>query len=218
MINDEKLYIILDNILSRYETITELSKISGIDRGYLSRFINKKLPSPPSPKILKKLANASKGVTTYEELMQLCGYINIETTFAKVKNSLSHVEDKFLTIPVFMSKNARLIKTNQDILLPISWDHFHSYLAYVSNDDSMAPLLNIDDIAIIEKQEINEFENGKTYLLELENKILIRKIIDTGNSLELQAMNPYYQSIKTTKHKIKIIGKVVKAENQSAFK
>ena len=218
MLNDEKLYIILDNILSRYETITELSKISGIDRGYLSRFINKKLPSPPSPKILKKLANASKGVTTYEELMQLCGYINIETTFSKVKNSLSHVENNFLTIPVFTSKNSKLIETKQDILLPISWDHFHSYLAYVSNDDSMAPLLNIDDIAIIEKQEINNFENGKTYLLELENKILIRKIIDTENSLELHSMNPYYPIIKTTRDKIKIIGKVIKAENQSAFK
>ena len=36
------------------------------------------LNSPPSPKILKKIANVSEGITTYQELMQICGYINEE--------------------------------------------------------------------------------------------------------------------------------------------
>lgn len=220
MLNDEKLYIILDNILSRYETITELSKISGIDRGYLSRFINKKLPSPPSPKILKKLANASKGVTTYEELMVLCGYITIDTTLRKITNSLTDSSnDSFYTVPLFISKDNKLYKTKEDVMLPIKWDGCHSYFAYIPSDDGMAPLLNIEDIAIIEQQETNDFEDGKTYLLELENKILIRKIIETDNKeqVKLVAMNPYYQPIATSKDKIKIIGKVIRAENQSAF-
>lgn len=95
-------------------------------------------------------------------------------------------------------------------------DNEASTLEFIATDSSMSPLLDIGDIAIIEKQEQNDFENGKTYLLELENKMLIRKIVNMGNSIELYAMND--KSIKTTKDKITIIGRVIKAENQSAFK
>lgn len=94
---------------------------------------------------------------------------------------------------------------------------FIDVLKYVATDDSMAPVLNIGDIAyIIEK---NTYENGDTILFELENKKYIRKIIESNSKelLELIAMNPYYTPIKTTKDKIKIIGKVIRAENQSAF-
>ena len=43
-------------------------------RSYLSRAINEKLDNPPTPKILSKIAKASNGITTYEELMNICGY------------------------------------------------------------------------------------------------------------------------------------------------
>lgn len=39
--------------------------------------MNMKLNEPPKPKILEKLANASNGLTTYDELMQVCGYTYI---------------------------------------------------------------------------------------------------------------------------------------------
>lgn len=39
-----------------------------------------KLDNPPTPKILKKLANASKGLTTYQKLMQICGYLEDNET------------------------------------------------------------------------------------------------------------------------------------------
>lgn len=218
MYNQDKFIEILKKCLRDY-SLNEYSRIAGVDAGYISRILNKKRKNPPSPSVLKKIADTSIGITTYEELMEICGYIARDTTFKKITNSLNHsYSNSFFTVPLFISKDGNLYKTKQDVMLPIKWDGDHSYFAYTASDDSMAPLLNIDDIAIIEKQETNEFENGKTYLLELENKILIRKIIDTGNSLELHSMNPYYPIIKTTKDKIKIIGKVIKAENQSAFK
>ena len=200
-------------------SLNEYSRIAGVDAGYISRILNKKRKNPPSPSVLKKIADTSVGITTYEELMEICGYITIDTTLKKVTNSLNHLSsDSFFTVPIFISKNGKIIETTENVMLHFYSDNKHTYCGYKTNEDSMAPLLNIEDIAIIEKQETNDFENGKTYLLELENKILIRKIIDTGNSLELHAMNPYYPAIKTTKDKIRIIGKVIKAENQSAFK
>ena len=78
----------------------------------------------------------------------------------------------------------------------------------------MLPLLGIGDIAII--TENFNFESGQTCLILTNNIIMIRKVIKTNDEYELQAMNPYYPIEKTKE--LKILGKVVKAENQSAFK
>lgn len=86
----------------------------------------------------------------------------------------------------------------------------------------MLPLLGTNDIAIIEKT--SKFRNGETCLISLDNtKILIRKIIDLKDSIELQAPYPYIKPIKLTNdditnRKFKILGKVIRAENSSAFK
>lgn len=89
---------------------------------------------------------------------------------------------------------------------------------YISIEDSMAPLLNVGDVAIINDETDIIF--GKTYLIEYDKTRIIRKIVEgeQKNQIELIAMNPYYPPIKTSKDKIKIIGKVIRAENQSAFK
>lgn len=218
MYNQDKFIEILKKCLRDY-SLNEYSRIAGVDAGYISRILNRKRKNPPSPSVLKKIADTSIGITTYEELMEICGYITRDTTFKKITNSLeSSSDDSFFTVPLFASEDGKLYKTKQNVMLPIKWNGTDSYLAYIASDDSMAPLLNVGDIAVVEQQQTNDFENGKTYLLESENKILIRKIIDIGNFLELHAMNPYYLAIRTTKDKIRIIGKVIKAENQSAFK
>lgn len=92
----------------------------------------------------------------------------------------------------------------------------YSTFCYRAVNDEMALLLDVGDVAIIQKQE--KIENGKTFLLQYENRTMIRKIIDNKNTITLQAMNPYYPIINTTKDKIKLIGKVIRAENSSAFK
>ena len=69
---------ILNKINNTYDTMTEFSMKSGVNRTYLSQYINQKLDSPPSPKVLMKIANASNGIATYNELMQVCGYIFVD--------------------------------------------------------------------------------------------------------------------------------------------
>lgn len=66
---------ILSNINDTYDTMTEFSEKSGVNRTYLSQYINQKLDSPPSPKVLLKIANNSNEITSYEELMNICGFL-----------------------------------------------------------------------------------------------------------------------------------------------
>ncbi len=68
---------ILSQINATYPTMTEFATFAKLDRTYISKYINKKLDNPPTPKILEKIANASKGLVSYEHLMQVCGYIYV---------------------------------------------------------------------------------------------------------------------------------------------
>lgn len=81
-------------------------------------------------------------------------------------------------------------------------------------DNSMSPLLDKDDIAIIERN--TTLVSGKIYLIINHNLPIIRRIVKIDNSFELQALNPYYPIEKVDN--IDIIGKVIRIENQSAFK
>ena len=84
---------ILKNISETYDSQRDFSKKSGINRTYLSQYMNLKLKDPPKPKILEKLSLSSHGVTTYQELMNVCGYININENTG--------------TIPVYINTNKK---------------------------------------------------------------------------------------------------------------
>lgn len=81
---------ILKEINETYNSQRDFAKRSGINRTYLSQYMNMKLDKPPKPEILSKLAKASNDITDYENLMLICGYIdkNMETTeiFKKIFN------------------------------------------------------------------------------------------------------------------------------------
>ncbi len=80
-------------------------------------------------------------------------------------------------------------------------------------DNSMFPVLGVGDIAII--TEDFEFSSGKTYLVLVNDNIVIRKVTFNNKEYELQALNPYYPIEK--EKNLKIYGKVIQAENKSAF-
>lgn len=255
MFNKEKFSEILKKIYTIYKNQREFAKATGVNRAYLSQYMNKKLESPPTPKILKKIADNSKEVTSYGELMEVCGYFNtkkitnniIDLAFLEHYNELkmfcsdneiqelmsllhniNSSEDITIKFNTFAEKknmspqeNNLFLKTMMKIMRFISnyitTNIIHDEIEYDVTSDEMLPLLDIGDIAIIERQ--SNIENGKTFLLQFEDKTIIRKIIDNGNNnITLQAMNPYYPIINTTKDKIKLIGKVIRAENSSAFK
>ena len=99
-------------------------------------------------------------------------------------------------------------------------DNPQNYFAVQAADNSMAPLLDIGDIAIIKKYK--EFINGKTYLLKIKDGApIIRKVIQSDDeSVELQALNMWNYPTQTDliMDNIEILGEVVRVENNSAFK
>lgn len=198
---------IIKSIKETYSSQEEFSKISGVGRTYISQYMNKKNDEPPKPSILKKIADASKGIVSYEELMEICGYIDIDN------NSISN-EDK-LELIYNLQDDLNILKDNAKNLKQ------NLFIQYIAKDSSMAPLLDKDDIAHIFKKD--DYKTGETILFNIDNKEYIRKIIDYGNYVEFHAMNPYYPIIKYTKAELKeknfiVIGKVIKSENKSAFK
>lgn len=92
---------ILQKITDTYSSITEFATQSEVNRTYLSKYINMKLDSPPAPKILEKIADSSKNIISYNELMQICGYT--EETIEEVCDStfydLTKICAKFATDP-----------------------------------------------------------------------------------------------------------------------
>lgn len=77
MFDKQKFSDILNKIVKEYDSITEFTALAGVGRSYISKFIHLKMSTPPSPKVLRKIADASKDITTYNELMYLCGHLNI---------------------------------------------------------------------------------------------------------------------------------------------
>ena len=96
MYDQDKLINIIKEAQGTY-SLNEFSRISEVDSAYLSRILNKKRTNPPSPRILEKIANASHGTTTYEELMQICGYSeeSLETTVYNIYQRLKQLSKKF---------------------------------------------------------------------------------------------------------------------------
>lgn len=222
MFDKEKFGTIIKKINDAYPTQYDFADKSSVNRTYLSQYINLKLDVPPKPKILERIAKASKGITNYNELMEICGYVS-NKELQGVKNSLlSSSKSNFFVVPILISKDGKLYETEQDIMLPYNIDLRKQYFGFRINDDSMLPLVGTGDIAIIEKTD--KFDNGNTCFISIDtNILLIRKIIDFKDYIELHTAIPYSQPIKLTNDEIKqrnfkILGKVIRVENSSAFK
>lgn len=102
----------------------------------------------------------------------------------------------------------------------IAEDDPKNFFAIHASDNSMAPLLDVGDIAIIKKYK--NFSNKKTYLLKIKGGApIIRKIIQSDNGdIELHAMNMWNYPVQSDLklNDIEILGEVVRVENKSAFK
>ena len=86
MFDKNKFAQILKKISDTYDNQRVFAEKTGVNRTYLSQYINLKLDDPPSPKILKKIAENSNGATSYYELMEICDYIDFKNLFYKTND------------------------------------------------------------------------------------------------------------------------------------
>lgn len=224
MFDKNKFSNILKKVLEQYNNQNEFAHKSNIGRAYISRILNMRLDTPPKPSTLEGIANASKGITTYSELMQVCGYTNymIDSFFDDAIHQKNNKIPIVYDIKFSIEQNKFIaISDSNFILANFVMEKDKEYFAYKVNDESMLPLLGIGDLAIIEKNDT--FKNGNTCLIYLDNKIIIRKIVDFIDYIELQTVISFGQNIKLTKEEMQnknftILGRVIRIENDSAFK
>lgn len=183
----------------------ELSQKSGISKSSLSEYLKGKYEAKQTG-----LFNLAKALDVNE--VWLMG--------EDVPMDRAYGRSKVTEISVLnLSTNEVIQKIPYVYRTDITDVDIENIFAIYANDSSMAPLLNVGDVAIIQKQ--NSFISGRTYLLKIKNGFpIIRKVIQTTSGVELQAMNmwnfPPQTDLKNSD--IEIIGRVIKVENQSAFK
>ena len=184
---------------------SELSQKSGISKSSLSEYLKGKYEAKQTG-----LFNLAKALNV-NEVWLMGEDVPMDRDFGRSKVIEIDVID--LITNEVIQKIPYVYRTD------IDGQNINNFFAIYANDNSMAPLLDRGDIAIIQKQ--NTFISGGTYLLKLKNGFpIIRKILQTTSGYELQAMNMWNFPPQTDlqNNDIEIIGKVIKVENQSAFK
>lgn len=184
----------------------DISKVTGISKTNLSCYMSGKYEAKQDGvEILAKVLDVNP--------VWLMGYdVPIDRNYEK---------DKIIEINVINLHTNEIIEKIPFVYrTDIAEDDPKNFFAIQASDNSMAPLLDVGDIAIIKKYK--EFLNKKTYLLKIKGGFpIIRKIIQTDNGeIELQAMNmwnfPIQNGLKM--EDIEILGEVIRVENKSAFK
>lgn len=184
----------------------DISKVTGISKTNLSCYMSGKYEAKQDG--VELLANALDVNPVW-----LMGY-DVPMNRDYEKSKVAEINVINLSTNEIIQKVPYLYRTD------IAEDDPKNYFAIFASDNSMAPLLDIGDIAIIKKY--TEFINRKTYLLKIKNGTpIIRKIILLDNeTVELQAMNMWNFPTQTDLkfEDIEILGEVVRVENRSAFK
>ena len=159
MFNKNKFALILKNINDTYNSQREFSKKSDINRTYLSQYMNMKLDDPPKPKTLKKLAENSNGIVTYNELMQVCGYINND--FSEIdQKRLSFLYEQLSNLDnVYFKNNLKLSLKESEIvhdLFDQVLNYLHDGKTTPSTFDPYKILNDLDFISDKSKKRIAE--------------------------------------------------------------
>ena len=184
---------------------SELSQKSGISKSSLSEYLKGKYEAKQTG-----LFNLAKALNV-NEVWLMGEDVPLDRDFGRSKVIEIDVID--LITNEVIQKIPYVYRTDIDD------QNINNFFAIYANDNSMAPLLDRGDIAIIQKQ--NSFISGGTYLLKLKNGFpIIRKILQTTSVYKLKTMNMWNFPPQTDlqNNDIEIIGKVIKVENQSAFK
>ena len=94
MFNKNKFAEILKDIRDSYGSINKMAIKTGVTTSYISKLIRSLYSNPPSPEILKKLADNSNNIVDYNTLMRICGYLdkNMEDKMTAHNNEYDKIE------------------------------------------------------------------------------------------------------------------------------
>lgn len=207
MFDKNKFAQVLKNINETYNSQRDFSKKSEINRTYLSQYMNMKLDDPPKPKILEKLANASNGIITYNELMEICGYIDTSSNsnLMDLYKNLENIEQEYITAEKKLNSKEYFIHH----------DLFHQLLKFLHDDyttpETFDPNKILDDLDFISnksKQKLYNSLKAEFVFFYEQNKIKdkLKETEQYNNSQLLLKHNPF--SIKNKLFNIPVLSKI----------
>lgn len=180
-----------DSFANRLATAMQINNINQIELSEKTKAYPKTISQSLINKYLK-----GKALARQDNIYILCKILNVDEAW-------------LMGFDVPMERTPDELRINNNVF------------QYTATDSAMFPLLDTGDIAFIEKS--TNYKSGQTILFTLDNKEYIRKIIKDKDYIEFQAMNVYYPVIRLSKEELqkrnfKLIGRVIKIENKSAFK
>lgn len=154
-------------------TQEEFAELCGVNRTYLSKYTNMRLDNPPSPNILRRIAQNAHNDVTYEQLMDAAGHIS------KEELGLAYVEvGRYLSIMrqrkgISQETLSELSGVSIDIISDIEFGKLQEPSTDILK--SLAPHLGIDYFEIISL--IGKFEhdskNKCNYIVYGDEKVKI---------------------------------------------
>jgi transcriptional regulator with XRE-family HTH domain len=154
-------------------TQEEFAELCGVNRTYISKYLNMRLDNPPSPNILKRIAQNAYNEVTYEQLMDAAGHITkneLGLAYVEVGRYLSVMRQRKGISPEALSEQS-------GISIDIISDIESGKLQEPSTDilKSLAPHLDIDYyelISLIGKFE-HDSKNRCNYIVYGDEKVKI---------------------------------------------
>lgn len=94
-------------------TKEQYAKDSGVNRTYISKYMNEKLDEPPTPDVIKRLASAAHNSVTYEELMSAAGHLNLINNQEELVLTAKDNKD----VEKLLNKTIELIDNQEGLML-----------------------------------------------------------------------------------------------------
>lgn len=217
----------IGEIIRAYRTKNQLSQ---------RRFASRTTLSPSYINMLEKIFNPKNGkpysvTTDVAKELAVAMNMTIEELLSKIDDGQEFTTNS--TIP----NNKRLFPILGEVKAGYDMLSFENTIGYITVDrdlgdpenyyalkikgDSMAPILNEDDIVVVHKQ--NNVENGNVAIVLIDDEeATVKRIYKTEKGIKLEAFNPYYPTREFTVEEIedkpvKIIGKVIEARIKKIF-
>lgn len=173
MFDKEKISDILKSIIQHFDSLRDFSSECNVNRTTISKLVRKELNKPPKPDILKKIADNSKGVTTYDELMAVCGYINESQKLDKIKSDLLIKKQKIMD-------KVKSLKLNDDD---------EAFLSYIIDKKEEISKIHIDmiknDKLLLAREYLHEeYSNLYDEISKTKSKN-IKKAIDLYDEMDI---------------------------------
>lgn len=198
MFDKNKFAQILKNITDTYESQREFSKKSKINRTYLSQYINMKLDEPPKPKLLEKLAISSHGITTYAELMEVCGYIELPS-YKDIKNNEFNKNKAILYDRGFTQSQIDKITyycmktyTGQGSQAKKDMDEFEKFLSTLTSEDAEFVINFKTNVALDVAKQYNNLADKTQEIYDKSNDLMNKYEFDNASQFY---MCPVYGKI-----------------------